>query len=83
MRERVSQMIHLYGHFRRHSFDQKEERKMGREEGGEKKGEGRKREKSEGAKNRTVPIQGNRARFLRKFHVSGQGTFSIYPAQIE
>lgn len=76
MRERVSQMIHLYGHFRRHSFDQKEERKMGRG--------GREREREgEGAKNRTVPIQGDRARFLRKFHVSGQGTFSIYPAQIE
>ena len=45
---------------------------------------GREREREgEGAKNRTVPIQGDRARFLRKFHVSGQGTFSIYPAQIE
>lgn len=55
----------------------KKKEKLGGEGGREREREG------EGAKNRTVPIQGDRARFLRKFHVSGQGTFSIYPAQIE
>lgn len=46
MRERVSQMIHLYGHFRRHSFDQKEERKMGRG--------GREREREKGKERKIV-----------------------------
>ena len=48
MRERVSQMIHLYGHFRRHSFDQKEERKMGR------RGRERERESEKGKERKIV-----------------------------
>lgn len=67
-------------------FDQKEERKMGERGGGGRERENGKGEREKRAKERKIVrcrFKVIAREFLRKFHVSGQGTFSIYPAQIE